>query len=328
MAQADTNRWRERLIEEPLLTALVLSLAFHLLLFGGFELAARLGWLQHLQLPAWLKAASPTMLTPQARLLRDQQQAREIPLVFVDVDPSQAAKDAPKDPKYYSAFNSRAANPDVQIESNVPKVDGKQDKVIKPTDNFNPKAFPLQPAPRAETSQEEIKPQPDSPFKSGDLVKAKASDSPVVGEQPEQKARPRTIQEALARPENRALLGEKMKQEGGVPNRGQVAFDAKGTPFGLYDRNFIDAVSRRWYDLIDQNKQIGARTGKVVLDFRLNYNGRITDMKLAEQDVGDFLAMLCERAVLDPSPFDQWPSDMRRLNGGDYREVRFTFYYQ
>ena len=37
---------------------------------------------------------------------------------------------------------------------------------------------------------------------------------------------------------------------------------------------------------------------------------------------------LCQRAVLDPAPFEKWPSDMRRIIGSDRREVRFTFYYE
>jgi len=42
----------------------------------------------------------------------------------------------------------------------------------------------------------------------------------------------------------------------------------------------------------------------------------------------DFLlCLLCQQAIQDPSPFDKWPSDLRRLVGADYREVRFTFYY-
>ena len=57
------------------------------------------------------------------------------------------------------------------------------------------------------------------------------------------------------------------------------------------------------------------------------YDGRITDMKMSDNDVGDLLGLLCERAVLDPAPYAPWPSDMRRLIGHNYREVTFTFYY-
>ena len=67
--------------------------------------------------------------------------------------------------------------------------------------------------------------------------------------------------------------------------------------------------------------------GKVVLEFHLNSNGKITEMKTTETEVGAVLAVICQRAVLDPSPYAEWPSDMMREIGRNYREVRFTFYY-
>jgi hypothetical protein len=79
--------------------------------------------------------------------------------------------------------------------------------------------------------------------------------------------------------------------------------------------------------LLDSRDYARDRTGKVVLEFRLNYVGRITDMKVVENTVDELLCLLCQKAVMDPAPFAPWPSDLRRLVGADYREVRFTFYY-
>ena len=52
--------------------------------------------------------------------------SEEIPLVFVEVDPSQVVKEAPKNAKYYSSQNARAANPDAKVETEKPKIDGTQ----------------------------------------------------------------------------------------------------------------------------------------------------------------------------------------------------------
>jgi hypothetical protein len=117
-----------------------------------------------------------------------------------------------------------------------------------------------------------------------------------------------------------------MKQDGGVKRRGTLVPDVKATPFGAYDAAFIAAVQQRWYDLID-NSQVVPRSGKVMLQFRLTYDGRITDMKVNLDTVGELLSLLCQRAVLDPQPYARWPSDMRRMIGENYREVTFTFYY-
>ena len=70
-----------------------------------------------------------------------------------------------------------------------------------------------------------------------------------------------------------------------------------------------------------------ARSGKVVLRFHLYYDGRITKMEVADSSVGELLALVCQRAVLDPAPYDMWPSDLRRLAKSNFREVQFTFYY-
>jgi hypothetical protein len=118
-----------------------------------------------------------------------------------------------------------------------------------------------------------------------------------------------------------------MKQEGGVKRSGSVSLDVKGTPFGAYDAAIVAAVQQRWYDLLDERKYASDGTGKVVLEFRLNHDGKISNMKTTESDVNDLLNLLCQRAVLDPSPYARWPDDMRRLVGGNFREVRFTFYY-
>ena len=50
-------------------------------------------------------------------------------------------------------------------------------------------------------------------------------------------------------------------------------------------------------------------------------------MKLVESGVGEIYSTLCELAISKPAPFEKWPSDMRRMVGENFRDVRFTFYY-
>jgi hypothetical protein len=107
----------------------------------------------------------------------------------------------------------------------------------------------------------------------------------------------------------------------------QPSFDAKATPFGEYDRKFIDAVTARWYDLLDSQKFAQDRSGKVTLRFHLNYDGTISEVAVLQNTVGDLLGYVCQQAVTDPAPFEAWPSDMRRMVGENFREITFTFYY-
>jgi hypothetical protein len=119
-----------------------------------------------------------------------------------------------------------------------------------------------------------------------------------------------------------------MQQSGGVRHAALVpSLDVRATPFGAYDAAFIQAVTQRWYDLLDSRQFARDRTGKVVLRFHLNYDGRVSDMEVEQNTVGDLLSYVCQKAVTDPAPYAQWPTDMRAMVGLDYREITFTFYY-
>jgi outer membrane biosynthesis protein TonB len=119
-----------------------------------------------------------------------------------------------------------------------------------------------------------------------------------------------------------------MKQEGGVRRLGlEPAFDVRATPFGAYDAAIIAAIRKRWYDLLENRSFSASYSGKVIVEFRLNSDGRVSDMRVSENGVTEILGLFCQRAVQDPAPFAPWPADLRRLVGKEYREVRFTFYY-
>ena len=100
--------------------------------------------------------------------------------------------------------------------------------------------------------------------------------------------------------------------------------DAARTIYGDYDRDFIDAVQARWFELLKGREDDAA--GKVVLEFNLHADGRISDMKMPFSSVNGLFSLFCEQAVRDPSPYKQWPAEMRRVIS-DPREIRFTFYY-
>ena len=67
--------------------------------------------------------------------------------------------------------------------------------------------------------------------------------------------------------------------------------------------------------------------GKVVVEFRMHFDGRVTDVKVNDADVGELYSLFCQKAIQDPAPYPRWPSDMRRQLQADYRDVRFSFFY-
>ena len=322
--------------EKTLLKALALSLVIHLTVFGTWKWGKQHGWWRQNSLPAWMQLAQKKLLGQLAKK-NSVNAPRAVPLLFVDVDPSLASAEPPKDAKYYSSDNSEAANPNPKINSDTPRIDGKQDKVLKTTDDSTSKAKPLQPSPptpeKADTA--EAKALPKESYTPGDLAiakprdtnqiqKGKAEKNPGDAEQAKpQDTRPRTIAEANAR---RGIRGEKMKHEGGVNKiAAATSLDAEHSIFGDYDRELIDAVQQRWDQLIEDKGGVNG-IGEVILEFRLWFDGRITDMKISKSSVLEMQSWMCQGAILDPK-FKPWSKEMRREVNGDFRTLTFTFYY-
>jgi hypothetical protein len=278
-----------------------------------------------LGLVAWIMLAT-AMLTLNQALLRDldvarqQALARQIPTVFVEVNPELASPEPPPDTPFYSTANTRAANPDPVVDTATPRIDGEQEKVLRTRDVLQPSPEPLQPSPPAETQP--VDPGPEStaqkesatPSTSGDLAVATATERP---------ARPRTLTEARI---SRGLAGPKADQKGGVRRPGSISIDAKWSPFGAYDAALIAAIQQRWYDLIEENA-LALRGGSVTIHFTLHSDGRVNNVEIADNQVGEIQALYCSKAIRDPSPYARWPEAMRHELGRDYREVRITFHY-
>jgi outer membrane biosynthesis protein TonB len=312
---AVTLRWA-RLDLTSLGRALALSLAFHLFFWGTYATGHHFHWWEKVRLPAWVKKLSPPPLSLQAK---PAPLTREPPLMFVDVSSLQAVTEVPKETKFYSDKNSVAANPEVNLDANAPKLDGSQTEVAKTEDAARKKFDQLMPDPPKPKPETETEAQPKPKLAPGTMTIAKAELKPQT-----EKARPRTIKEALL--QRNQMPGQKAKLDAGAQQRPNASYDVKATGFGAYDRAFIDAVSSRWYDLLDSMSYDSYRSGRVVVQFNLNYDGRITEMKLVESTVTETLALLCQKAVLDPSPF-KWPREMRLMIGEDSRRITFTFYY-
>ena len=403
-----------------LVLAFVCSIVAHAIIVLAWEFRAHL---PHLAWLDWLKTQS-AKLNPAALLMKLDEPKPQPPelrklfatppppeeppmpqLTFVDVDPAQASE-PPKDAKFYSAVSTRAANPDTKIESNVPKIDGKQEQFAKVTEvakPLPPAEPPPTPQPKAPTPPPEVKPTPEpkpqppspapqtapapppkpvppvvppkpaepkplqptptpAPQPTGETLPkpkpappvppapptlvqvaqapvlasaptslptlspsmTKPTPPPEPGETESKISRPRTIKEALARRAESGLVGEKMKQDGGVKHLGVSALDVRGMAFGAYDAAIVQAIQQRWYSLLESRP---TPRGKVVLEFRLHFDGRVTDVKINDADVGELYSLFCQKAVQDPAPYPRWPSDMRRQLAADHRDVRFTFYY-
>jgi hypothetical protein len=305
-----------------------LSLAVHLFCYSTYVVGRETGLWARLQLPAWIQKLKALAEVPKQPTKPPPD--REIPLTFLDVNPLAATADAPKDAKYYSDKNSQAANPDADKETDTPKIDGKQTDLVRTEDVPKVPRDQSQPSfPKADREQPPETAKPKNPTPPGDLAMAKPDVTLRQGDGTAEQNKPRTIKEALTRQNRTQLVGEKMKQEGGTSRRAELSsLDAKATPFGAYDAAFIRAVEQRWFDLLDNISYDGYRRGKVVVQFRLNYDGTISDLKVTENNVNSTTLMLmCQKAISDPAPYDKWPREMRLMVDKNYRELQFAFFY-
>jgi outer membrane biosynthesis protein TonB len=324
---------REQVEITRLAWAFGLSLLLHLALFGSFQLGRKYGWWQHIHWPTWIQSrkASEQQLTKKAAEALAQE---EIPLTFVEVSPQQAVAEPPKNAKYYSTQNSRAANQEADKDVNIPKIDGKRPELAKTEDVPKEKFVPLQPVPPvpptppAKELQEEVKPAPT--YKPGDLAiakpEAKPDPEPKKGEGEAKHERPKTVQEALARMQAKQMPGQKMLQDGGLSLHRLDSLDAKATPYGNYDWGLVNAIREAWHQSLEDQKYAADYRGKVMVRFRLHYDGSITDLLVVENTAGFIPGTLCENAISKPKPYNRFPPEMRRVVG-DIRSIQFTFFY-
>lgn len=344
--------------------ALLLSLIAHFIVISGVELGRSMG-LWRLSFLAQSTESDPARAAEEAERKERENSPTPPPvtpeaeLVFIEVDPAQAVPEPAEQPKFYSTQNTLAANPDTSLDLKVAQVDGSQEKIPKTVDTLRPdptpppepapeppkqpkqaepkpspkpepvpKAEPAPPRPPVRPVEEEKAPVPQQPGETL-LARAAPRPQPRPPAQPEPAApqpRPRTVAEAKIR--KGILEGPRMKQAGGVRRHSlATSLDVKATPFGSYDQAFILAVQARWFNLLEEREYVGSQSGRVVLEFRLTQDGRITEMRVVASEVSEILSWFCQRAVLDPAPYRPFPIDLRRLMKTDYREIRFTFYY-
>lgn len=312
----------------PVFRSFGLSILIHSLLFGLFLLSQMFG-VEKIPIFRIFNATTEFLMPPAPKAPPQQQ---EISLVFVEVDPTKAVKEAPKDAKFYSAVSTEAANPTIAKESDTPNIEGKKRDFLKVLEHSKSKPQPLQPNPETEKvaeKTEEAKPKKQETI--GDLALAKPQEKKVLdtgkaesgkgeGTSDTKKPRPKTLAEAKA-----GAPGEKTKTEGGVPLLDSNSVAARGTLLGEYDHRIVDAIRQCWMDLMEP-RTVG-RGGKVVVLFRLHSDGRVSDVRSVENECGQMEALLAETAITKPAPFERWPLELRRELGADFRDVRFSFYY-
>lgn len=300
-----------------------------------------------------LTAQSVDSATVSPKIIQEQE--KQEPAIFIEVDPSQATDTAPIKPKYYAAQNTIASNPDTRLDTDQPKIDGSQNKVIRsfsaprqPTPLTPVQAqqatvenHPKKVSPKREPLTEETDKKPDQKPDTKDpgekikqtpgemeLRRKSGMSQPENEEGPEQRQRPASLAQAKAMLNDSKPPGEKMQQDGGVRRLSTVSnLSAGASPLGQYDAKVIDAIKGAWLSILDERPTM-AEQGEVVVFFRLHSDGRVTDLQIRRTTASELHASFCVLAIDRPAPFDPWPPAVKYQLGRPYRDITFTFFYQ
>lgn len=92
-----------------------------------------------------------------------------------------------------------------------------------------------------------------------------------------------------------------------------------------YDALFIASIQQSWYDLVKITYPSKLR-GVVIINFRLNADGSVTNLRVEKNTAGDVGARLCQEAITKAG-LQPWPEALRKEFTNDYRDVQFTFHY-
>ena len=105
--------------------------------------------------------------------------------------------------------------------------------------------------------------------------------------------------------------------------------DLLGTRFDAYDDQVVAVVEQKWKELLDRQPLSRGKAGRIVLAFRLGFDGHVSEIRTEEDTVGGVIGVLCYRALADAGKdgFGPWSSEMRQFLAAISRTMRFSFNY-
>ena len=295
--------------------AILISLIFHLAV--GFSLAA-FGNVTQPTLPEEEKPSELTLmdLSPMPEKEKNPQ--------FVDVDKSKESAEKPKDQTFESNANSLAASERAPTgDLPLPSQDGKD----RPTRDLETHDFSLQtrgstPEPQQPTPAE-TKPTPPPPATSPtpdpeQLAMLTSTPPPPIKPPDETEPSPTpNLAASVAPPAPRpkpetpssSYRAQKTQTKiaGSISRQGPSSVNAVGTPLGRYQKQMYDAVGARWYQHMEQRRDL-VSIGTARLSFQIDRSGRVTNLKVIENTANEAFASVCLQAVqelkLPPIPED------------------------
>jgi len=114
--------------------------------------------------------------------------------------------------------------------------------------------------------------------------------------------------------------------EFGTDNIGAVAYNAKWSSYGEYLKKFIDSVQVQWERILYQSNIYPTPGSLVTVVFRMNSDGKISEIVKVEGAGGRAAQDACVSAITARDPYGAWSDEMIAALGKS-QEFTFTFSY-
>jgi hypothetical protein len=157
-------------------------------------------------------------------------------------------------------------------------------------------------------------------LKNVPLIQGTTSVQPQIDPQHPQR-RPQIVKQMQTRP---AIFQE---NKIGTQNIGATAIDAKWSAYGQYRQKMIETVQIQWERLLDESKIYPGGGKMMSVTFRMDKEGKITQIISVDGTAGTQAASTCTTAITSRAPYGDWTDDMIAVLG-ESQVMTFTFYYQ
>ena len=216
--------------------------------------------------------------------------------MFMETDESKQSKEPPKEKTFESNANSIAASQNPATGGMpLPSQQGKDRPAVDlETHNYSIPNEGAQPQPSAapkESPQPSVAPTPKAtPITEDQFAMLTSTPKPSV--QPTIAPTPSQVRSSY-RP-----LKEQTRISGNISNRGISSVNALGTPLGRYEKTLKDAIGSRWYNYMDQRREL-ANIGTLQVHFFIDRSGHVKNLKITENTSNEAFANICLQSILE-----------------------------
>ena len=113
----------------------------------------------------------------------------------------------------------------------------------------------------------------------------------------------------------------------GTNGIGNITYDASWSNYAPYLQRLIDTVQVQWERLLAESRLYPAVGTSVKVVFRLNSEGKISQIVSVDGTAGLQAEKTCTNAIASKAPYGAWTKEMIALLG-ESQELTFTFYFQ